>query len=79
MGQLLIIFGAGNTSNRREGAAVGTAHDELQVADAYIRHGAIPTDQSVSQFQQGIPRLEPASEGPLDSAIMKFRLRGFGN
>ena len=34
MGELLVAFGAGKPSNRREGAAVGTAHDELQYAVA---------------------------------------------
>jgi hypothetical protein len=34
VGQLLVAFGAGKPSDRREGAAVGTAHDELQYAVA---------------------------------------------
>src|ERR1700760_1372801 len=44
VGPLLVFFGAGNTINRRKGSAVGTAHDVLQVAVAYLRHGAfLPT------------------------------------
>jgi hypothetical protein len=39
VGQLLVASGAAKPSDRREGAAVGTAHDELQFAVAYLRHG----------------------------------------
>lgn len=39
MGELLVALGASKPSNRRERAAVGTAHDELQVAVAYLCHG----------------------------------------
>jgi hypothetical protein len=34
VGHLFIPFCAGKTCNRREGAAVGTAHDKLQYAVA---------------------------------------------
>ncbi len=39
VGQALIIFGAGSTGDRREGAAIRTAHDLLQDAVAYLGHG----------------------------------------
>jgi len=39
VGQLLVAFRASKTRNRRKRAAVGTAHDELQVAVAYLCHG----------------------------------------
>jgi hypothetical protein len=39
VGHLLVAFRASKARNRREGAAVGTAHDELQVAVAYLCHG----------------------------------------
>jgi len=39
VGHLFVPFCATKTSERREGAAVGTAHDKLQVAVAYLRHG----------------------------------------
>jgi len=39
VGQLLVALRARSASNRRVGAAEGTAHDKLQVAVAYLRHG----------------------------------------
>jgi phage-related protein len=39
MGQLLVAFGAGKARDRRVRAAVGTAHDELLDAVAYLGHG----------------------------------------
>ena len=39
VGQLLVVFRASKTRNRREGAAVGTANDKLQDAVAYLCHG----------------------------------------
>jgi hypothetical protein len=39
VGHPLIAFRASGTRDRRKGAAVGTAHDELQVAVAYLCHG----------------------------------------
>jgi hypothetical protein len=39
VGHPLVAFRAGGTRDRRKRAAVGTAHDELQVAVAYLCHG----------------------------------------
>jgi len=39
MGHALVLFRAGSARNCRKGAAVGTAHDKLQVAVAYLGHG----------------------------------------
>ena len=39
VGHLLVDFRASKARDRRKGAAVGTAHDELQVAVAYLGHG----------------------------------------
>jgi hypothetical protein len=39
VGQLLVAFRACSASDCRIGAAEGTAHDKLQVAVAYLRHG----------------------------------------
>ena len=41
VGHLLVPFCARKARDRREGTAVGTAHDELQVAVAYLGHGAV--------------------------------------
>ena len=41
MGHLLVAFRASKARNRRKGTAVGTAHDELQVAGAYLCHGVV--------------------------------------
>lgn len=41
VGQLLVALRARSASNRRIGAAEGTAHDKLQVAVAYLRHGVV--------------------------------------
>jgi hypothetical protein len=41
VGKLLVAFRACSTSNRRIGAAEGTAHDKLQVAVAYLCHGGV--------------------------------------
>ena len=39
MGHALVLFRAGSARNCRKGAAVGTAHDKLQVALAHLCHG----------------------------------------
>ena len=39
VGQALVVFRAGSARDRRKRAAVGTAHNELQVAVAYLCHG----------------------------------------
>jgi hypothetical protein len=41
MGQLLVALRARKARNRRKRAAEGTAHDKLQVAVAYLRHGVV--------------------------------------
>jgi hypothetical protein len=41
VGQLLVALRARSASDRRIGAAEGTAHDKLQVAVAYLRHGGV--------------------------------------
>jgi hypothetical protein len=42
IGSAFVLFGAGNARNRRIRAAIGTAHDFLQVAVAYLCHGVPP-------------------------------------
>jgi len=44
VGQLLVAFRACKARDRRVGTAVGTAHDELQVAVAYLCHGGFLLD-----------------------------------
>lgn len=48
LGQALVVFRAGSARNRRKGTTVGTAHDELQVAVAYLCHGVFPPGFIVS-------------------------------
>jgi len=44
VGQLLVALRVSKARDRRIGAAVGTAHDELQDAVAYLGHGGFPPE-----------------------------------
>jgi len=44
VGHLLVALCASKTGDRRKWATVGTAHDELQVAVAYLGHGVFLLD-----------------------------------
>jgi hypothetical protein len=51
---LLVPFCARKPSNRRKRAAVGTAHDKLQVAEAYLGHGRFLPAHSNPPFRAGL-------------------------